>query len=84
VSGQGSNRPLLLNFVDDSVVVGDVVQTAGGRASIAPQGIPIGVIVSVERRTGTSTVTVEVDPAADLRNLNFVKVVLYSPDRGQS
>jgi cell shape-determining protein MreC len=84
VSGQGSGRPLLLDFVDDSVVVGDVVQTAGGRASIAPQGIPIGVIISVERRTGTSTVTVEVAPAADLRNLNFVKVVLYSPEPGQS
>jgi cell shape-determining protein MreC len=84
LSGQGPRQPLLLDFVDDSVVVGDVVQTAGGRLSIAPQGIPIGVISSVERNGETSSVVVQVTPAADLTNLNFVKVVLYAPTQGQS
>jgi cell shape-determining protein MreC len=82
IAGQGNDRNLVLEFVDDSVVVGDVVQTAGGRLSIAPQGIPIGTIVSVERQADTSAVVVEVRPSADLRNLNFVKVVLYSPESG--
>jgi cell shape-determining protein MreC len=80
IAGQGNDRDLVLEFVDDSVVVGDVVQTAGGRLSIAPQGIPIGTITSVERQSDNSSVVVEVRPSADLRNLNFVKVVLYSPE----
>jgi cell shape-determining protein MreC len=82
IAGQGNDRDLVLEFVDDSVVVGDVVQTAGGRLSIAPQGIPIGTITSVERQSDNSSVVVEVRPSADLRNLNFVKVVLYSPEGG--
>lgn len=82
IAGQGNERDLVLEFVDDSVVVGDVVQTAGGRLSIAPQGIPIGTITLVERQSDTSSVVVEVRPSADLRNLNFVKVVLYSPEGG--
>src|SRR6478609_6955206 len=47
LQGQGSGKPPLLRFVDDSSVltikVGDAVQTAGGAEDLAPEGLPIGV-----------------------------------------
>ena len=82
LEGQGGGKPLLLRFTDStsavtSVHVGAVVDTAGGTKSIAPQGIPIGVITRVVSRTGDSSAIVEVTPNASLRRLNFVTVVLF-------
>lgn len=83
--GQGSGRPLLLRFVDDSATQGRVrlgspVQTAGGLLSIAPPGIPIGEVTSVREQTGTRALRVEVSlSAGDLSKLNFVQVLRYRP-----
>ncbi|MFZ4719699.1 MAG: rod shape-determining protein MreC [Ilumatobacteraceae bacterium] len=85
LEGEGNNRPMVLRFVDTtsaitSVKPGAVVDTAGGTSSLAPQGIPIGVISRIERQTGSSSAVVEVTPNASLKRLNFVAVVLYLPN----
>lgn len=82
LEGQGGGKPLLLRFTDStsavtSVHVGAVVDTAGGTKSIAPQGIPIGIITRVVSQSGDSSQLVEVTPNASLRRLNFVTVVLF-------
>ena len=90
LSGQGSGKPLVLRFVDDSssqgrVQVGSTVQTAGGTASIAPAGIPIGEITAIRQQSGTRAQIVEVaSSAGDLAKLNFVRVLLYVPNTSGS
>jgi rod shape-determining protein MreC len=83
LQGQGSGKPPLLRFVDDSSVttikVGDAVQTAGGAEDLAPEGLPIGTIKSITQSTGSRNKVVEVEPNADLDQLYFVSVVLYTP-----
>jgi cell shape-determining protein MreC len=86
LEGQGAEKRMVLRFVDTtssvtSVKVGAIVDTSGGNNSLAPQGIPIGVISRIERQTGSSSALVEVTPNASLRRLNFVAVVLYSPNQ---
>lgn len=84
LQGQGSGKLPLLRFVDDSAVsaikVGDAVQTAGGSGDLAPEGLPIGTIHSITQSTGSRNRIVEVQPNADLDQLYFVSVVLYTPN----
>ncbi|MFM7045615.1 MAG: rod shape-determining protein MreC [Ilumatobacteraceae bacterium] len=85
LEGRGADQPMVLRFVDpesafETVRVGAVVDTAGGLSSLAPQGIPIGIITGIVEQDGTSTILVEVTPSATLRRLNFVAVVLYEPN----
>ena len=85
LEGQGAGEPLLLRFVDpesafETVRIGAVVDTAGGLFSLAPQGIPVGLITDIVDQEGSSTILVEVTPSATLRRLNFVAVVLYEPN----
>ncbi|HTH07406.1 MAG TPA: rod shape-determining protein MreC [Ilumatobacteraceae bacterium] len=85
LEGQGANRPLVLRLVDVSsslanVKVGAIVDTAGGNNSLAPQGIPIGVISRIVEQSGSRAAVVEVTPSASLNRLNFVAVVLYVPN----
>jgi cell shape-determining protein MreC len=83
LQGQGSGKPPQLRFVDDSSVstikVGDAVQTAGGADDLAPEGLPIGTISRITASTGSRNRIVEVEPNADLDQLYFVSVVLYTP-----
>ncbi len=83
LQGQGSGKPPLLRFVDDSSVstihVGDAVQTAGGKDDLAPEGLPIGTISKITQSSGSRNRIVEVEPSADLDQLYFVSVVLYTP-----
>ena len=85
LTGQGSDRPLLFRFIDDSaalksVKVGARVVTAGGGQSLAPQGLPIGTITLIERQLGSRAPIVEVTPNASLAQLGFVSVVLFVPN----
>ena len=56
IDGQNADRPLLFSLIDDTaltnVKVGDIVETAGGTKSLAPQGLPIGTITAVRQRLG--------------------------------
>ncbi len=85
IDGQSAGRPLLFSLLDDTalttVKVGDIVETAGGTKSLAPQGIPIGKITAMRQRLGSRTPIVEVEPNASLTQLNFVSVVLYVPNQ---
>jgi cell shape-determining protein MreC len=85
ITGQGADRPLLFSLIDDTaltnVKIGDIVETAGGTKSLAPQSIPIGTITAVTRRLGSRSPIVEVEPNATLNQLNFVSVVLFVPNQ---
>jgi rod shape-determining protein MreC len=85
ITGQGAARPLLFSLIDDTaltnVKIGDIVETAGGTKSLAPQSIPIGTITAVTRRLGSRSPIVEVEPNATLTQLNFVSVVLFVPNQ---
>jgi rod shape-determining protein MreC len=85
IDGQSADRPLLFSLIDDTaltnVKVGDIVETAGGTKSLAPQGLPIGTITAVRQRLGSRTPIVEVEPNASLTRLNFVSVVLFVPNQ---
>lgn len=85
IDGQGADRALLFSLIDPTaltnVKVGDTVETAGGTKSLAPQGIPIGTVVSVRERSGSRTPIVDVKPNASLTQLNFVSVVLFRPNQ---
>lgn len=85
LSGQGKGLPPIIRFVDDSsttgrLQVGSSVQTAGGEDSVAPAGLPVGVVSRVTSQTGSSSLLVEVEPGAgDLTRLNYLRVLLYVP-----
>ena len=85
LQGQGNDKPIILRFVDDdnpaaAIKVGDTVQTAGGADDLAPEGLPIGVISKISRQSGSRALLVEIQPSASVNRLNFVSVVLYTPD----
>lgn len=86
LEGQGTGRPLVLRFTDSSsavtsVHVGAIVDTAGGNSSLAPHGIPIGIVTRVVTEPGNSNAVVEVTLNARLERLNFVAVVLFEPNQ---
>jgi cell shape-determining protein MreC len=85
VTGQSADRPLLFSLIEETaltnVKVGDIVETAGGTKSLAPQSIPIGTITAVSHQPGSRSPIVEVAPNASLNQLNFVSVVLFVPNQ---
>ncbi len=84
LEGRGRLRLPQIKFVQDSpslseLVVGDLVETAGGSESLAPTGIPVGRVVNRADRPGSGGPLLDVELYADLGRLNFVRVVLYKP-----
>lgn len=82
--GQGLDDLPRVSFVSGGtgfgrIEVGDTVFTAGGSTSLAPPNIPVGRVVNVITRTGTSGQELEIELSADLGRLQFVRVVLYQP-----
>jgi cell shape-determining protein MreC len=78
--GRGVDQLPVVDLVD-GVEVGSAVQTAGGAGSLAPPGIPVGVVRSVRQQSGTSSPVVEIElSAGDLTNLSFVRVLRYVPN----
>ncbi len=65
--------------------VGELVTTAGFRsqnlASLYPQGIPIGLVSSVDYNQEISSGDIQVTPSADLRQLEVVQI-LTNPQAG--
>jgi rod shape-determining protein MreC len=82
LSGQGDGKLPQVDLLSDTPVIGrivkgDIVLTAGGNLSLAPQNIPVGRVVNVVTRSTAEGPLLEVEPFADLGELNFVRVVLY-------
>lgn len=82
--GQGRNRLPLVTFIQNNpslgrITEGDTVSTAGGRESLAPPDIPVGVVRNVIDRPGSAGTQLEVELSANLSQLQFVRVVLYRP-----
>ena len=83
IRGRGEGRLPVITLLNDDVrnreiEVGDIVVSAGGAESLAPQDLPIGKVGRVIEHKGSSP-EVEVQLNADLSRLNFVRVLLYVP-----
>lgn len=61
--------------------VGDIVSTSGGSISLAPADLPIGVVTEVRQGSPAQGLIVVVQPYANLDDLEFVQVILYTPER---
>ncbi len=78
--GTGSGNPLRARAsipIDAPVAVGDRVFTNGQDRSKFPPDIPVGVVRTVDRSSGT--VVLEIDPVANVRGIDFVAVMKYTP-----
>ncbi len=83
--GQGPDELPTVEFIADDpafgrVQVGDVVFTTGGRTSKAPEGLIVGTVADVKRRSPAEGPIVVVQPVANVDNLLFVDVLLYQPE----
>jgi cell shape-determining protein MreC len=84
LEGRGANRLPHVSFIADNPrlgrpKVGDTIHTTGGRLSLAPPDIPVGVVANVVPSRGSAGSILEVELSADLSRLQFVRVVLYKP-----
>ena len=84
LEGRGLTKFPVVRFVENQtrfggVSIGSPVITAGGATSLAPPDIVIGTVSKVVKRTGTLGPILEVTLAANLDNLNFVRILLYQP-----
>lgn len=82
--GHGPDRLPQINFVTNSpslgrILPGDPVFTSGGRNSLAPPDIPVGVVANVIQRPGSEGTRLEVRLSASVSQLQFVRVLLYRP-----
>ncbi len=82
LDGFGPGRLPQVSLISDSPQfgrprVGDAVLTAGGGQDLAPPDLPIGRVVNVIPRPGTEGLRLEVQPNADLNQLEFLTVVLF-------
>ena len=59
-----------------SLVQGDLVVTSG-YSGIFPAGIPVGKVISVQRKAGSGFLDVEIEFTEDYRNVSYVHVVKY-------
>ncbi len=84
LEGRGLTKFPVVRFIENQtrfggVTVGSPVITAGGATSLAPPDIVIGTVSKVVKRSGTLGPILEVALAANLDNLNFVRILLYQP-----
>ncbi len=84
LEGRGGQRLPQVRFLQNNPSLTeleecDLVETAGGSQSLAPQGIPVGRVANRADRPGSGGPLLDVELYADLDALNFVRVVLYKP-----
>ncbi len=79
--GNGAGSPLQVDSVDPATKVdeGEAVVTSGLNQSVFPPGVPVGRVESAKARPGGLQQEVSVIPLVDLRRLDVVKVLLWSP-----
>ena len=61
------------------VKVGSPIVTAGGSQSLAPPDIVIGTVLNPVGRAGVAGNRYVIQITADLKNLSFVRILLYQP-----
>lgn len=88
LEGRGLSRLPIVRFIENQprfgeIVVGSPVISAGGATSLAPPDIVVGTVARVVNRSGTLGPILEVSVAANLENLNFVRILLYQPTTEQ-
>jgi rod shape-determining protein MreC len=59
---------------------GDLLVTSG--LDLFPAGIPVGTVTAVSSPAGVLQQEISLQPLADLVNLQFVRVLLWSPQSG--
>jgi rod shape-determining protein MreC len=82
--GRGASRLPQVAFIADNPrlgrpQVGDTVHTTGGSDSLAPPDIPVGIVRNVIPSRGSAGMRLEIETAADVSSLQFVRVLLYKP-----
>jgi cell shape-determining protein MreC len=85
LEGVGRDKNPVVRFINNDnkankIKPGDVVITDGGSESLAPAGLNIGVVKTVTPRAGTQGPLIEIQPAADLSQINYVRVIMYLPE----
>ena len=78
--GLGFNLQVEDLNVGDTIKRGDQLVTSGLTLEDFPAGIPVGTVTSVS--SGTLTLQVSLKPLVNLSNLQFVRVLLWSPQGG--
>jgi rod shape-determining protein MreC len=81
LDGQGYGNPLTLDFVAPGtpVKVGERLFTNGLQGAEFPAGIPVAYVSAVRSVPGSTQESVTAEPLADLGQLSYVDVVLWSP-----
>lgn len=79
--GTGRGQPLSVDGVARNVEVeeGEAVTTSGTDRSIFPPDVPVGRVTAVDTSPDQLTLSLTVEPAADLDALSYVRVLLWRP-----
>lgn len=79
--GTGAGSTLQVDGVDPATKVADeeAVVTSGLQHSVFPPGVPVGRVKTAKVQPGGLQQEVSVTPVVDLRRLDAVKVLLWSP-----
>jgi len=81
--GQGNQLEVADINVGERVEKGDALVTSGlAPVELFPTGLPVGKVVAVSSPAGALQLTISAQPLADLVNLQFVRVLLWSPQSG--
>jgi rod shape-determining protein MreC len=80
--GEGSDRHLSVLFVEPGTKVepGELVVTSGLEGAAFPADVPVGHVVEAEARPGELSQDVTLRPAADLGQLELVRVLQWPVD----
>ena len=83
VEGQGTGLILSILDADQRVLEGQLLQTYGsfGSSDAYPKGLDVGIVMS-SATPQVGTITVAVEPVADLDRLEYVAVIPWPPDPG--
>jgi rod shape-determining protein MreC len=81
VAGRGLNNGLSASSVPlgTSVVQGTHLTTDGLNGGLFPAGLPVATVKTVTLTPGAATYNLTLQPAADLRHIAYVDVVLWEP-----
>jgi rod shape-determining protein MreC len=79
--GAGDGEPLPVSNIDPATKTqpGEIVVTSGLQQAIFPPGVPVGKVKTARLRAGGLEQLVTIEPLVDLRRLDFLKVLQWSP-----